>query len=151
MKLYKLTTEEVDTATRFAVDLIAAGKRGTIESHLIGTLGEMGYAKHINSKVNLEVYQRGKGDNGSDFNGVQVKTVTWPHGNKELKIQANDRCLKNPSVKTIALMHVTLSNRSDVYLVGTVSKEAFLRKAEFNPKYDCLVLSEYELNRIDPL
>jgi hypothetical protein len=146
MKLYQLTNKEVDTATRFAVNLIAAGKRGTIESHLIGTLGEMGYAKHINSKVNLEVYQKGKGDGGSDFEGIQVKTATWPHDNKQLKINIEDGCLENITVNKFILMHTTLKARTKVYLVGEISKENFLKKAELNIKYNYLTLSEYDLD-----
>jgi hypothetical protein len=108
MRLYTLTNEEVNKAIHFAVDLVAAGKKGTIENYIIGTLGEMGYAKHTNSEVNLEVYQRGKGDNGADFKGVQVKTTTWSRSDKELKVNEEDRCLKNNSIKKLVLMHTTL-------------------------------------------
>ena len=146
MKKYVLTDKEVDTATRFAVDLIGRGKRGSIENYIIGTLGEMGYAKHIKSKVNLEVYQRGKGDSGQDFNGVQVKTATWAFDNKELKIRQDDSCLNNPAVQKLVLMHTTLKDRNNVYLVGEISKENFLKKARINPKYNILTLSEYDLD-----
>ena len=84
MKLYTLTDEEVEQAKAFAKKLIAAGKSGTEDSHTIGTLGEMGYGKHIKAKVNFEVYTRGVGDKGADFKNVQVKTVAWTGDNKEL-------------------------------------------------------------------
>lgn len=146
MKLYQLTDEEVDNATRFAVSLVAAGKKGTIENYLIGTLGEMGYAKHINAKVNLEVYQRGKGDKGTDFEGVQVKTATWAGDNKELKVSVEDNCLTNPSVKKLVLMHTTLKDRNNVYIIGEISKENFVKKAFKDEKYKRLIVSEYDLD-----
>jgi len=146
MKLFTLTDEEVDDATRFAVKLVAAGKRGTIESHLIGTLGEMGYGKHIKSKVNLEVYERGIGDKGADFKDVQVKTATWTGDNKELKINKEDSCLENPNVNTFVLMHTTLKDRNKVYLVGKICKSNFLKKAYLNTKYNTLTVNEYDLD-----
>jgi hypothetical protein len=146
MRLYTLTNKEVNKAIHFAVDLVAAGKKGTIENYIIGTLGEMGYAKHTNSEVNLEVYQRGKGDNGADFKGVQVKTTTWSRSDKELKVNEEDRCLKNNSIKKLVLMHTTLKNRNEVYLIGEVSKENFLKKARYNARYKTLVLKEQDLD-----
>lgn len=146
MKLYTLTDEEVKQAKDFAKKLIAAGKTGKEKDYVLGTLGEMGYGKHIKAKVNLEVYARGVGDKGADFKNVQVKTSTWTKDNKELKIKPNDSCLKNPNVTKLVLMHTTLDNPNKVYLVGTVSKANFIKKHYYNTIYGCKALSEYNLD-----
>lgn len=146
MKLYTLTNEEVEQAREFARKLIAAGKKGTEDSHMLGTLGEMGYGKHIKAKVNLEVYDRGVGDKGEDFKNVQVKTASWTGNNKELKINLGDSCLNNPDVTTLVLMHAILDNPNKVYLVGTVSKANFLKKYYYNVRYGYKALSEYDLD-----
>lgn len=148
MLKYEILQEEVNAAARYATKLIKAGKRGAYTNYLIGTLGEMGYAKHTNSKVNLEVYARGVGDKGMDFSGVQVKTATWPYANKELKVNENDKSLTNPKVKKYVLMHVNPENKNVAYLVGEISKENFLKKAKYSSHYECYVVSEYDLDVI---
>lgn len=148
MQKYELTKAEVKAAIAYAKKLIAAGKRGTYTNYLIGTLGEMGYAKHINSKVNLEVYDRGVGDKGADFANVQVKTVTWPHSNKQLKVSARDSSLKNVNVKTFVLMHVDVKNKGVAYLVGEISKENFFKRAKFNSHYESYIVEEHELDTL---
>lgn len=147
MQKYELSYKEILAAKNFATRLIAAGKRGSFTNYFIGTLGEMGYARHSNAKVNLEVYERGVGDKGLDFNGVQVKTVTWAHSNKELKVDLKDSSLKNPLVEKYVLMYVDPFNVEFAYIVGEISKESFLKKAKINAKYKAYTVSEYDLDK----
>lgn len=152
MRRVILTEEEVNNARDFAFELIRKGKKGTFENYFIGTLGEIAYAKHTGRKVNLEVYERRKGDNGADFKDVQVKTTTWTGSNKQLKVSNNDRCLTNPDVTKLVLAHVVLTNPTEVFLVGEISKEVFLmhRSSSYRgSKWDYWTIDEEELYDVE--
>lgn len=149
MKLVTLTEKEVNEARDFAFELIRKGKKGTFENYFIGTLGEIAYAKYTDRKVNLEVYEQRKGDNGADFKDVQVKTTTWTGSNKQLKVSNNDRCLTNPDVTKLVLAHVVLTNPTEVFLVGEISKEVFLMHRSSNSKWDYWIMDEEELYDVE--
>lgn len=88
----KLTPEEVIQCESFARQ-VAEAKKGTYGSSFLkhftlGIKGEMAYAKIFGLNTNFAIYEGKKGDGGTDFDGVNVKTVS-----KELT-EKNDPWLK---------------------------------------------------------
>lgn len=76
----KLTPEEVTLCEQFAKQ-VAEAKKGTygpnfLKHFTLGIKGEMAYAKIFNLQTNFEIYEGKKGDGGTDFDGVNVKTVS---------------------------------------------------------------------------
>lgn len=148
MKRITLTEKEISKARDFAFNLVRKGKKGSFENYFIGTLGEIAYANFTKRKVNLEVYERNKGDNGADFKGVQVKTTTWAGPKKQLKISNGDKCLTNPDVTKLVLAQVILINPSEVILVGETSKDFFLKHRIYNSQWKYWFVEEDVLHDI---
>lgn len=60
---------------------VAEAKKGTygpsfLKNFTLGIKGEMAYAKIFNLNTNFAIYEGKKGDGGTDFDGVNVKTVS---------------------------------------------------------------------------
>lgn len=151
MKKIELTFEEIGKAGWASLRQFNKGKYKTssrLENHFIGKLGEMAYGKLIKQEVNLEHFHS-KGDGGSDFDGVQVKTITWAGANKQLKVDKYDSSLTNSEVKKFVLMYADMhAGGREVYLVGEISKENFLKKKYKDAKFsgDCFVVDEKDLD-----
>lgn len=125
MKLVSLTDEEAELAREYAEKMSAKGKYMFKHNHL-GMLGEIGWGKFTNQKPNLVVYERGIGDDGTDFKDTQVKTVGYNGpGEKELKVGK-----LSPLVKKLVLMYANTNKPNEVYVVGEISRENFLSKAQ---------------------
>jgi hypothetical protein len=76
----KLTPEEVTQCETFAKQ-VAEAKKGTygptfLKQFTLGIKGELAYAKIFNLQANFAIYEGKKGDGGTDFDGVNVKTVS---------------------------------------------------------------------------
>lgn len=76
----KLTPEEVTQCENFAKQ-VSEAKKGSygstfLENFTLGIKGELAYAKIFNLKTNFAIYEGKKGDGGTDFEGVNVKTVS---------------------------------------------------------------------------
>lgn len=76
----KLTPEEVTQCETFAKQ-VAKAKKGFfgptfLKNFTLGIKGELAYAKIFNLQPNFTIYEGSKGDGGTDFEGVNVKTVS---------------------------------------------------------------------------
>lgn len=76
----KLTPEEVTQCETFAKQ-VAKAKNGAfgstfLKNFTLGIKGELAYAKIFNLQTNFAIYEGKKGDGGTDFDGVNVKTVS---------------------------------------------------------------------------
>ena len=147
MKAIKLTEKDVAKARDFAFKLIRSGRKGCFENYFVGTLGEIAYGKFTKQKVNFEVYERFKGDDGADFKDAQVKTVGWAGEDKLLKVSTTDKSLKNPNVVKYILAYASIRNPEHVVLIGEVSKERFVKEAYLRQSWGCLVMSEHKLDK----
>lgn len=97
-----------------------------MESFFAGKIGEIAYSKYCGKPYNFEFY-RFSGDGGMDFEGTQVKTVTWKGANKQLKVGC--KSLENPDVSKYVLMFFDpATGGTEASIVGTVSKENLLKK-----------------------
>jgi hypothetical protein len=143
-----LTEKDISKARDFAFELVRKGKKGTFENYFIGTLGEIAYAKFAKLKVNFDVYDRGVGDGGADFKNVQVKTVGWSGPNKILKVSLKDRSLTNENINKFVLAHATVTNPTEVQLVGEISREEFLKNCLYSNIWKAKVISEKYLHDI---
>lgn len=103
-----------------------------LENFFAGKIGEIAYSKHCGKPYNFEFYPL-KGDGGMDFEGVQVKTVTWKGANKQLKVGC--KSLYNPRVNKFVLMFFDpASGGFEASMVGVASKETLLKKG-FKKEY----------------
>jgi hypothetical protein len=152
MKKIVLTYEEMGKASWASLRQYNKKKYKTssrFENHFIGKLGEMAYGKEISQAVNLEHFHD-RGDGGCDFEGVQVKTITWAGANKQLKVDKNDASLTNKEIQKFVLLYADLqAGGTEVYLVGEISKKNFLKKCYKDPKFsgDCYVVDEKDLDK----
>ena len=115
----KLTPEEVTQCESFAKQ-VSEAKRGSygpnFHKHFtLGIKGEMAYAKIFNLSTNFSIYEGKKGDGGTDFDGVNVKTVS-----KGLNIT------KDPWLKVSDKQHIRYRGKVKKYaLVVEISDNEF--------------------------
>ena len=143
MKLISLTNEEAELAREYAEKMSVKGKYQFKHNHL-GMLGEIGWGKFTKQKPNLVIYERGIGDDGTDFKDTQVKTVGYNGpGEKEIKVTIGKL---SPLVKKLVLMYANINIPNEVYVVGERSRESFLSKAQTGKYERTIHLGEYSLD-----
>lgn len=114
------------------------------ESHSIGFLGELAWAKFTNQKVDTAIYS--VRDSGEDFAGTEVKTITYyGEGEPELKIPKAE-FEKRKSVQNYVLVRINTSNLNKAELLGTISRRDF-----FENKVVKQYKRNYPINFITPL
>ena len=153
MKTFKVTDKEIAAAAISAsleynkYKKVYKKKDVHRENFFFGKIGEIGYSKHSGKAYNFDFYAK-KGDGGADFDGVQVKTVTWDGENKELKVNAGDKSLTNDSVGKFVLMYVDPGmGGQEAHIIGEISKENFMKKSTMSPRYEgARVLCESKLD-----
>lgn len=88
--------------------------------HYIGVIGELAWSKYSGQPIDMEIYK--VRDSGTDFNGVEVKTITYNgSGEPELKIKVEEFHSKTPEIYVLA--HFDL--KKTVTLLGRVTRDAF--------------------------
>ena len=114
------------------------------ESHSIGFLGELAWAKFTNQEVDTTIYA--VRDSGEEFAGTEVKTITYcGEGEPELKIPKAE-FQKRKSVQNYVLVRINTSNLNKVELLGTISRKDFFEK-KIIKQYNV----NYPINFITPL
>jgi len=89
--------------------------------HLIGLIGEYAWGKYINDSVDKKIYE--VRDDGQDFEGTEVKTITFLGPNPELKIKTSEFNSKTPN--KYVLCRVDKNNLSKVDILGEISRNDF--------------------------
>ncbi len=90
--------------------------------HVSGIIGEKAYGKLIGQEVDTDLYDIR--DNGEDFEGVEVKTITYfGSGEPELKIKKREYLSKVPSLYVLA--RVSRDNLAKVELLGKITRNNF--------------------------
>ena len=108
-------------ASRFGVD-------PQYMAHFLGVLGEMAWAKVSGDDIDREIYS--VRDSGQDFDGVEVKMVTYAGVDEpELKITAKELLERTPPKMYVLCQLVADSNKINV--LGTISREDFEAKAKY--------------------
>ena len=114
------------------------------ESHSIGFLGELAWAKFTDQEVDTSIYE--VRDSGEDFVGTEVKTITYyGEGEPELKIPKAE-FEKRSSVKNYVLVRANKNNLNAVELLGTISRKDFFDKKSIK-QYK----KNYPINYVVPL
>jgi hypothetical protein len=92
-------------------------------AHFIGVLGEMAWSIHTGEALDEEIYA--VRDNGEDFEGTEVKTLTYfGRGEPELKIPESEY-KERQSVQRYVLARVDPKSPNDVELLGKIDREIF--------------------------
>ena len=115
--------------------------------HIIGTIGEFGFAKLTNQKIN-EVYYKNKGDS-CDFEGVEVKSTTFDDDGALLNVKIkefNDRN-KNPKYYVGCIV-----NKNLVKVMGCIDRSRFNKEKwiKHYDKNDCWCVSNLRLENFLP-
>lgn len=101
--------------------------------HLIGVLGEMAWATVKGVPIDEKIYR--VRDNGEDFKGVEIKTVTYfGAGEPELKIKVEEFRKKRPSVYVLMRVDPTTL---EVELLGKITRDKFnqiKQRKKYGPK-----------------
>lgn len=114
------------------------------ESHSVGFLGELAWAKFTDQEVDTAIYE--VRDSGEDFAATEVKTITYHgEGEPELKIPKAE-FEKRSSVKNYVLVRVNKNNLNAVELLGTISRKDF-----FDKKNVKQYKKNYPINYVVPL
>lgn len=91
--------------------------------HFIGLLGEMVWSIHSGQVLDENIYA--VRDGGEDFDGVEVKTITYfGNGEPELKIPVKEYTLRD-KVSMYVLVRVDVKHPSSVEILGTISRDQF--------------------------
>lgn len=90
--------------------------------HYIGIVGEFAWAEANNLHVDEEIYK--VRDSGQDFNGVEVKTITYMgSGEPELKITEKEYEARTPPQLYVLVRFDASNNEAEI--LGTITRESF--------------------------
>lgn len=88
--------------------------------HIIGVVGELAWSLYTGEPVDEKIYA--VRDDGQDFKGVEVKTVTYQgDGEPELKVPVKDWESKTPSTYVLAKFDMDRT----VEILGSISRKRF--------------------------
>jgi hypothetical protein len=91
-------------------------------AHFLGVIGELGYSLATGEEMDEEIYA--VRDSGQDFDGVEVKTITYMGaGEPELKIPVYEYEKRTPP-KLYVLARFN-SNINEVDVLGTITRNQF--------------------------
>ena len=91
-------------------------------AHFLGVIGELGYSLATGEEVDEEIYA--VRDSGQDFDGVEVKTITYMGaGEPELKIPVYEYDKRTPP-KLYVLTRFN-SNINEVDVLGNITRKQF--------------------------
>jgi hypothetical protein len=129
----KLTPEEVTQCESFARQ-VSEAKHGSygptfLENFTLGIKGELAYAKIFNLVTNFAIYEGKKGDGGTDFDGVNVKTVSRGVSSTNepwLKVSVRQHNRYRGKVKKYAL--VVETNKNEFAYQGSICYYEFEKK-----------------------
>jgi len=98
--------------------------KSTAVPHEIGILGEEAYGRYVGLDIDREIYD--VRDDGSDFEGIEVKTVTYfGSGEPELKVPVKDWDGKHKDIKKFVLARISLKDYKRVELLGEITRDQF--------------------------
>ena len=121
-----------DSSFRHKYCLVKNAKSTSVP-HEIGILGEEAYGRCVGLGIDREIYD--VRDDGSDFEGIEVKTVTYfGSGEPELKIPVKDWTGKHKDIKKFVLARISLRDYKRVELLGEITRDQ-LDKAKKEKKY----------------
>lgn len=126
--LIELTDEEMLQCDNFAKQ-VAEAKKGTYgdrfyEMFALGIKGEMVYGKIFKQDVNFTIYEGKKGDGGTDFKDVNVKTISKAFNTSPwLKVDAFQHKKYKGVIKKYALVSHVEGNKFE-YL-GSIDYNKF--------------------------
>lgn len=92
--------------------------------HYIGAIGEIAWSIATGENIDTNIYP--VRDNGEDFNGVEIKTITYKGlGEPELKITKKEFSeRKPPNIYVLTRIDVT-SDNVEVEILGKIEKKEF--------------------------
>ncbi len=115
---------EKDTFTNTAKENISKSCNVDVRymAHYIGVLGELAWALATGQSIDTNIYS--VRDSGEDFDGVEIKTITYHgSGEPELKIPVTEY-EKRTSISAYVLARMS-SKFDEVDLLGIISREDF--------------------------
>jgi hypothetical protein len=124
----ELTDEEILQCENFAKQVFEA-KKGTygekfLEMFSLGIKGEMVYGKIFGLKVNFSIYEGKKGDGGTDFQDINVKTVSSQFNKQPwLKVDSFQHKRYKGKIKKYAL--VTHIEKNKFEYLGSIDYNKF--------------------------
>jgi len=93
-------------------------------AHFLGVIGELGYSLATGEEVDEEIYA--VRDSGQDFDGVEVKTITYMGaGEPELKIPVYEYDKRTPP--NLYVLTRFNSNLNEIEVLGQISRKEFDR------------------------
>jgi len=102
--------------------------------HFVGIIGELAWSIYSGNIIDERIYK--VRDNGEDFSGVEVKTITYfGDGEPELKIKQDEFFKKSPD--TYVLVRYDESKK-EAEILGSISRDKFdkLKKSKRYGKYN---------------
>ena len=94
-------------------------------AHFLGVIGELGYSLATGEEIDENIYS--VRDDGEDFNGVEVKTITYMgSGEPELKITVKEYEQRKPP-ELYVLTRFNLKN-NEVEVLGKITRSDFDNK-----------------------
>lgn len=107
--------------------------------HFLGLVGEFVWSQHSGEELDEEIYS--VRDGGEDFNGVEVKTITYMgDGEPELKItQKEYEARKKPKKYVLARFDMSTGT---VEILGTITRYMF-DKHKISKKYGRFLPNNY--------
>ncbi len=94
-------------------------------AHFLGVIGELGYSLVTGESVDETIYS--VRDSGQDFEGVEVKTITYMgSGEPELKITVKEYDKRNPP-ELYVLTRFNLKN-NEIDVLGQITRKEFDQK-----------------------
>lgn len=131
----KLNSSEVALCENFAKK-VSDAKNGTygptfLQNFTLGIKGEMVYAKLFNLHTNFCIYEGKQGDGGTDFDGVNVKTVSKSKTKTSdpwLKVSIKQHNRYRGKVKKYALVVETGENEFEY--MGSIDYNEFEKKKQ---------------------
>jgi hypothetical protein len=131
----KLNPSEITLCETFAKK-VSEAKNGTygptfLQNFTLGIKGEMVYAKIFNLNTNFCIYEGKQGDGGTDFDGVNVKTVSKSKNKTSdpwLKVSIKQHNRHRGKVKKYALV-VELNDNEFEYM-GSIDYYDFEKKKQ---------------------
>lgn len=85
--------------------------------HIIGLRGELAYSLITHKPIDTRIFSHG---DDTDFDGVEIKSSTWPHPDIEIKIKQKEYFKKTP--KHYVLSRVVNNN---VTFIGCIRRLRF--------------------------
>jgi hypothetical protein len=126
---YKLNPEQIELAKNQAAKIKNSKLYTSFwseDSIALGLYGEIAYGMLKGLEINTAIWDD-KGDPGTDFKGVDIKTISYSGPDPELKLS---KLPEKPKDKKLVLAQCARQDGEvSVKLIGEISLEHFVRRA----------------------